>query len=179
MQNSTFVDWDFTDTWSITEGESFPSLKSVPNGAILFAMKDQVIKVNELYTETVLVAKMGNQALTMELAKSPVGMTLTNGVISWTPTQNGNDTIIVEVTDDNGFISSTSYMLFAIDIPGIGTPEDPYQISTLENLKTLAESQLLWDKNFIQKANIDASATSTWNANAGFSPIGNATINFT
>jgi len=35
-----------------------------------------------------------------------------------------------------------------------------------------------WGKYFFQTANIDASATSTWNGGAGFSPIGNATTKF-
>jgi hypothetical protein len=46
---------------------------------------------------------------------------------------------------------------------GSGTSIDPYQISTLEHLRAISESYCLWDKYFIQTANIDATSTSTWN----------------
>ena len=62
---------------------------------------------------------------------------------------------------------------------GIGTPENPYQIETLLDLKFLSEHSGDWAKYFIQTANIDAAATSGWNGNAGFSPIGNSTTAFT
>ncbi len=62
---------------------------------------------------------------------------------------------------------------------GIGTSENPYQIATLADLKFLSENSDFWAKHFIQTANIDAAATSGWNSNAGFSPIGNETVKFT
>ncbi len=62
---------------------------------------------------------------------------------------------------------------------GIGTSENPYQIATLADLKFLSENSDYWAKYFIQTANIDATATSGWNSNAGFSPIGNSTTAFT
>lgn len=60
---------------------------------------------------------------------------------------------------------------------GTGTELDPYQISNLTDLQTLSENNTYWAAGtyFIQTANIDASETSTWNAGAGFSPIGNIT----
>jgi hypothetical protein len=62
---------------------------------------------------------------------------------------------------------------------GIGTPENPYQIATLDDLKNLSENSDSWAKHFIQTDNIDAAATSGWNSGAGFSPIGNTTTSFT
>ena len=62
---------------------------------------------------------------------------------------------------------------------GIGTPENPYQIATLADLRFLSENSDYWTKHFIQTADIDAAATSGWNSGAGFSPIGNETIKFT
>lgn len=62
---------------------------------------------------------------------------------------------------------------------GSGTAEDPYQIATLDNLYWLSTNSIAWDKHFIQTADIDASATSSWNSGAGFSPIGNTTTKFT
>ena len=62
---------------------------------------------------------------------------------------------------------------------GNGTPADPYQITTLTDLKWLSEHSSIWNSSFIQTADIDAAITSTWNISKGFSPIGNATTKFT
>ncbi|MCU4164528.1 T9SS type A sorting domain-containing protein [Carboxylicivirga caseinilyticus] len=62
---------------------------------------------------------------------------------------------------------------------GDGTENNPFQIANLDQLKTLSETVADWDKHFILIDDIDASATSTWNSNNGFSPIGNKTNNFT
>jgi len=66
---------------------------------------------------------------------------------------------------------------------GSGTTADPYQIATLADLRWLSENSCVWDKNFIQTADINAAETHNWNISGsdtlGFSPIGNSTINFT
>ena len=56
---------------------------------------------------------------------------------------------------------------------GSGTPTDPYQIATIQNLKWLSENFNYWAKDYIQVADIDASSTVNWNNGLGFSPIGN------
>ncbi len=50
---------------------------------------------------------------------------------------------------------------------------DVYQISSLDDLRWIAENSNSWDKAFIQTANIDASATSGWDNGKGWTPIGN------
>ncbi|RIJ46829.1 HYR domain-containing protein [Maribellus luteus] len=55
---------------------------------------------------------------------------------------------------------------------GSGTIANPYQIARLEDLKYLSEHPEDWDAYFIQVADIDASATSSWNGGKGFDPIG-------
>jgi hypothetical protein len=76
---------------------------------------------------------------------------------------------------------------------GSGTSGSPYQISSLENLYWLSASNVVvpspdqatrWAAYYEQTNNIDATATSGWNPNVsggfyGFSPIGNATTQFT
>ncbi|MBI9031999.1 T9SS type A sorting domain-containing protein [bacterium] len=86
------------------------------------------------------------------------------------------------------FILSWLLLLLPISVfcqtapEGAGTLENPYQISSLENLHFLSASanSSYWaeDKYFIQTNDIDASATSTWNSNAGFLPIANTTNPF-
>ncbi len=55
---------------------------------------------------------------------------------------------------------------------GSGTSLDPYQVSTLDHLLWISTNSVSWGSYFEQTADIDASATSGWNAGAGFSPIG-------
>ena len=62
---------------------------------------------------------------------------------------------------------------------GDGSSGDPYQIATLDNLYWISQNSGEWDKHYIQTADIDASATSGWDGGAGFTPIGNSSINFT
>ncbi|MCF7826866.1 MAG: T9SS type A sorting domain-containing protein [Candidatus Marinimicrobia bacterium] len=64
---------------------------------------------------------------------------------------------------------------------GDGSSGNPYQIASLNDLLELSTTSGDWaaGKYFIQTADFDASATSTWNSGAGFSPIGNASVPFT
>ena len=55
---------------------------------------------------------------------------------------------------------------------GSGTSGEPYIISTLDHLLWISTNSTSWDKYFSQTADIDASATATWNSGAGWSPIG-------
>src|SRR6056297_1049399 len=59
---------------------------------------------------------------------------------------------------------------------GSGTEEDPYQISTVEELQEIKDYT---DKHFIQINDIDASETETWNDGKGFVPIGDDVVHFT
>ncbi len=61
---------------------------------------------------------------------------------------------------------------------GAGTADNPFQISSLDDLQWIMDNPTSWSYVFIQTADIDASATSTWNNGAGFSPIGNSTTKF-
>lgn len=53
---------------------------------------------------------------------------------------------------------------------GAGTEANPYQIATLDQLNAV---RYYLSAHFIQIADIDASATSTWNSGAGWLPINN------
>ncbi|MBC8383911.1 MAG: T9SS type A sorting domain-containing protein [Candidatus Cloacimonetes bacterium] len=62
---------------------------------------------------------------------------------------------------------------------GSGISGDEYQIYDLDDLQELQNTSADWSADFIQTANIDASATSGWDSGAGFDPIGDISINFT
>ncbi|MEQ8526059.1 T9SS type A sorting domain-containing protein [Gracilimonas sp.] len=59
---------------------------------------------------------------------------------------------------------------------GSGTEEDPYQISTVEQLQSIRDYT---NKHFIQINDLDASTTLSWNDSTGFEPIGDSIIKFT
>ena len=62
---------------------------------------------------------------------------------------------------------------------GDGSAANPYQISNLLELEALSDNSQDWDKNFIQTADIDATATASpqWNNGEGFNPIGTSSSN--
>jgi hypothetical protein len=62
---------------------------------------------------------------------------------------------------------------------GDGSSGNPYQIATLNNLYWITQDSTRWDKVYTQTADIDATTSSSWDGGAGFSPIGNGTIQFT
>jgi len=62
---------------------------------------------------------------------------------------------------------------------GDGSQENPYEISNLDQLYWLSQSDTAWGKHYIQTVDIDASATSSWHNDKGFSPIGNKNTSFT
>ncbi len=66
----------------------------------------------------------------------------------------------------------------AVQPSGSGTAGDPYQITTLDNLYWVTQNQSSWSSYFIQTANINAAASSTWDGGAGFTPIGNGSTNY-
>ncbi len=54
---------------------------------------------------------------------------------------------------------------------GEGTSENPYEVSSLENLLWISANEYQWNKHYIQTADIDASETWDWEGGAGFPPI--------
>ncbi|HET9132127.1 MAG TPA: GLUG motif-containing protein, partial [Terriglobia bacterium] len=55
---------------------------------------------------------------------------------------------------------------------GDGSSGNPYQVDSLANLYWLTQTSSAWNSYFVQTADIDASSDSSWNAGAGFTPIG-------
>ena len=75
--------------------------------------------------------------------------------------------------------ASTSLFSQTATLPaGDGSAGNPYQISSLDNLYWIAESDARWASQYIQTADINASATSTFDGGAGWTPIGNNNVKF-
>jgi hypothetical protein len=54
---------------------------------------------------------------------------------------------------------------------GSGTSNDPYLITSLNDLYWISQNSSSWSGYFLQTADMDASATSSWNSGAGWLPI--------
>lgn len=76
-----------------------------------------------------------------------------------------NDTFIIQI--------------YSEPMAGDGSDANPYQISCFEHLCWLSEDKSLWDKNFIQISDIDASESQSINDGLGAIPIGNTLDKFT
>ncbi len=77
-------------------------------------------------------------------------------------------------------IAGLSFAQTATVPSGSGSGSDPFQISSLENLYWLSQTDSIWNDTcyFTQTADIDASDTKNWDSGSGFTPIGNSTTNF-
>jgi hypothetical protein len=69
---------------------------------------------------------------------------------------------------------------------GDGSQGNPYQISSLSNLKWITDDSNRWDKHYIQTTDINAAQTANWNDSGtstdfieGFNPIGDNNTFFT
>jgi hypothetical protein len=93
--------------------------------------------------------------------------------------------LLVSAVSDLGYVrgsekSFTTTIATETAPSGSGTSGDPHIIASLANLNWLqdAANDTAWGDSYKQTANIEASATSTWNAGAGFSPVGTSTHPF-
>ncbi|MGQ1948828.1 GLUG motif-containing protein, partial [Geofilum sp. OHC36d9] len=181
-QSSRFTGWNFENNWEITEGISFPRLIDVADAPVILPVFKKVAKVDIEYLDTIQVVTMDNSDVTLELLRSPDGMSLMqDSILSWTPTASGDYEVVIMVSDGDGLQAVYSYTIAVIDLGGQGTVSHPFKITSLDELRMLSETSALWDKSyyFEQTADIDASDTRNWNDGAGFSPIGNSTTPFT
>ena len=81
----------------------------------------------------------------------------------------------INPTINNGmpFLTMQGFTSYAVAPSGTGDASDPFKIATLQNLYWLSQNKTAWTPMlyFTQTADIDASATSSWNGGKGFLPI--------
>lgn len=82
-------------------------------------------------------------------------------------------------TNTQGTAYGSQISFTTLPFPGNGSSSEPFQISTLEDLRYISEHTDYWNKEYIQTADIDATASSTWNDDLGWLPIGNNVTKFT
>lgn len=205
-QQSTFTDadWDFMGETANGTEEIWAMIPQINSGYPILFQQDDVLytyNVTEIIgTTATLNAKMRLTSTLNVMSygacwaqtnppglddyKTDLGATSMNGDYSYSATLSGLN--IRESYYAVAYIITTENdTLFGNVIPfttgGNGTANNPYQIETLDDLEWLSLSDTIWNDSlyFIQIADIDASATSTWNSGSGFSPVGNGTTHFT
>lgn len=182
-------EWDFTSTWllnsHINSGYPFHihniySKMSIPNQATNVSITPTISLVvieafgdKEVYfgntptTETTLIP--------FSSLTNPISYTFTN------PLEYFTDYYWSVLLYDADFEITALNFTFKTRPPfeGLGTEYAPYQIANINDLKFLSEHAVLWDKHFIQTADIDASLSPGFSEESWFSPLGNLTNNFT
>ncbi len=82
-------------------------------------------------------------------------------------------------TNSQGTVYGDEMVCTTSPFVGMGTVENPYEISNLNSLIYLSEHSGYWGDHFKQTANIDARTTKGMNSGIGFSPIGTPDPQFT
>jgi uncharacterized repeat protein (TIGR01451 family) len=147
----------------------------------------RVITLAQSSTITVQLKNADDQPLTM--GGDQVYLTTTHGLLTAVnDAGDGTYTAVLSVdlpgnvvvkaylgSDDQAPLigqASVKVTLGAVVPAGAGTYDDPYLIANLGNLYWLSKTASVWGSHFLQTADIDASDTASWNAGAGWEPIG-------
>ncbi len=178
-QKSNFSSgWDFFGVWKIKNGSSFPYLKNMKNAPVFFCKTGYVIGNDNI--DTITLVEMDTTVVSLRLTTKPTSMILDdNCIIRYSPAETGDTIVEISVMDHNGLTSPFSYHIQMTPFEGNGSETYPYQINSLTQLDSLSNNSDYWAYNFIQTADIDASATKDWNDGEGFSPIGDDSDWFT
>ena len=153
-QQITFKGWDFTDTWIIDEGASYPYLRAFRDEAILTVS----VIGNGTVTPSVGVHSYAYGEVVSLSATADAGF----GFIEWI----GDN--ITDVNDAN----TTVVMDYNTSV----TARFGKAIYTLADLQAVKDDL---DGQYILMNDIDASETVSWNSGAGFVPIGTRPAPFT
>lgn len=189
---STYLDadWDFTYLWDINEtfNLGYPIFKynhlfinlispsSTNYSSITPTISFEVI---EGYTNFELYLETDSNPNTMLISYSPITAPITYNFSN--PLDYFTDYYFKVILYDLNENSTELYFTFKTiyNLQGDGTESNPYLINNFKDLLTISEVDDLWDSNFLQTADIDASATVGLNHGAGFSPIGYSGNSFT
>jgi len=86
----------------------------------------------------------------------------------------GTENSRFDVVDNYGFGNEPEFIptLAQRFAGGDGTSEDPYRITTCQQLEAIGSDASLLSLHYILTSNIDCTATPSWHSGAGFKPIG-------
>ena len=189
----------------IVNGDSTPSIEDDTDFGTIVFFRDTVTKtftIQNIGTDILNISTpviRGQDSCLFSIIKFPADQIPVNDTSTFTIQYNPNGVGVnkVLVCIDNSDEDENPYTFniqgcgrFAYS-GGTGTNDDPFIISSFNDLLELSESPHDWDKSFIQSTDIDASASDSINfadhdsssstdpVALGFLPIGNLTTPFT
>lgn len=176
----TSASWNFTTIWGINSGRNFgsPFLQGITLDSVSVAGNTQ--------TGSVLISYTDGSA--KSVTSDNAGNYSFNVIFGWVGTISPSKAsylfappvyTINGISYDSTGINFTVELITAGTPSGSGTAADPFIITTLDNLIWLSEKPNYWSAYYSQRADIDASSSTTINSGAGFSPIGKTSTNFT
>ncbi|PWJ43203.1 InlB B-repeat-containing protein [Sediminitomix flava] len=176
---NNFVDWDKFDQWEVRlindiDSVSRPYLKRFLYHNWLDVSTNYEMGIERI-TGTALLEEGGEY--TIEAILKP-GYTFEKWIDG-----EGNE---LSTTNPYAFTytSTSSTKLIAVLSEsyqfdeGTGDENSPYHITTVEQLRYLANNSSLWDKHFILMNDLDLSESNQWDNGQGLSPIGHLGIPF-
>lgn len=179
LSQSTFVDWDFTNVWSINESATYPYLKWQDTPATFNQPPTSLPPVN-------FVAIGQNGSVSLSWTASSLGVPAKYKIyrdgnyIGETSAMTYNDMGLVNNTEYRYCITAVygstesvpSNTLLVFVFPGFqggaGTELNPYQVSSIEQLNAVRYYNTSY---FVQTANINM-GVAPWNEGEGWNPIG-------
>jgi len=194
MSNYTDIGWDFIDE-EINGLEDIWEIDSTVNNGYPY-ISDLGWSVGGIGANFYAIPTSGFSPLTVNFINQSV---LTDTIVTWQwdfendgiidsyeqnpiwvyeepGSYNVNLSVINDVSGEILTTVKTDYiMIFAESVqpPGNGTEISPFLIETLYNLVWISINESCWGSNFLQTADIDASATENWLNGTVFNPIGN------
>ena len=163
---------DFTNTWEMIDNKTFPRLQGVYDYSVISTI-NTVAAIDMPYADTLILVPMDADIQSVTLSDAPDGLVLTNDtILTWTPDTDGEYTFTITVTDANGKSIVTSHTITVQPFIGSGTSDDPYQITTIDQLNSVRDNL---DQYFILMSDLDFSGSDYDNINStdGWEPIGN------
>ncbi|MDX9853319.1 MAG: tandem-95 repeat protein, partial [Tenuifilaceae bacterium] len=170
-EQASYTDWDFANTWEITEGQTLPRLRGMKNFPVLLPVKD-VAQINTKYLCTLNMIQMGSPVSKFSIS-GVEGMTFAeegSTVVKWTPATAAEPTLTVSIKAENGDHIAISTQMEVIPFAGEGTLDNPYQITTIAQLDAVRRYA---DKHFKLMNDLDfnGSEFSKENSRYGWNPI--------
>ncbi len=148
-QQATFVSWDFAGTWSIDEGNNYPTLKTLSPTLLQNPIQDQNTIVNVLFSFTVPsntflnvtsptmtfdAKQLSDPTLPIWLTFTPTNQTFSGWPM---PSDRGQYTIVVTVCDDLNQCNSNSFVLNVNN-------QAPTLVQLLANQRFTVETPFAW-----------------------------------
>ena len=170
-EQATYADWDFTNTWEITDGQTLPRLRGMKNFPVLLPVKD-VAQVNVEYVGNLNMIQMGSPVGKFSIS-GVEGMTFAeenSSVVLWTPATAEQHTLTVHIAAQNGDSIAIATSMEVIPFAGEGTLDNPYQITTIAQLDAVRRYP---NKHFKLMNDLDfnGSPYSKENSRYGWDPI--------